>query len=316
MNTHLTFESVDGSDKVRREESEGGQDQAGRQIGGAEENFNGNGNGGGFTLIELLVVIAIIAILAALLLPALAAAKKRAQGAFCMNNLKQINLAWLSYTSDFQEHLPLNLRSSTGILLNGVQTGSWINGDQSNPIQETDPNYLINLPTFAPPLLGQYVGKSPAIFKCPADFRTTQVGTQRLPATRSYSMNCYMGAAPGDPLEATAYRVFRRSSDLSVPSDLFVLTEEAPFSINDGFFCYFGGSNPDTGGWSDCPAAYHGKACGLSFADGHAEVHPWRGAPGQYGNFVTYPGGWPPGASEAATDPDYQWFRMHGVVHK
>jgi prepilin-type N-terminal cleavage/methylation domain-containing protein/prepilin-type processing-associated H-X9-DG protein len=274
-------------------------------------------NGAAFTLIELLVVIAIIAILAAMLLPALSAAKKRAQGVFCINNLKQCEIAWLMYATDSAEHLAWNLRQTDGQIINGVETGSWVNGNQngSNPIEETDPDYLISLPTFALPLLGPYVSKNPAIYKCPADFRSAQVGTQKLPASRSYSMNCYFGTPPGDALGATVYRMFEKSTTVPTPSDLFVLTEEAPFSINDGFFCFFGGNSPDSGGWSDCPAAYHGKSCGLSFADGHAEIHVWRGAPGTYGNFTTLPPGWPPGASEAATDPDYQWFKLHGVVH-
>jgi prepilin-type processing-associated H-X9-DG protein len=221
-----------------------------------------------FTLVELLVVLATIALLAAVLLPALAGTKPDGQAFQCLNNTRRLTLCWTMYASENSDKF--------------MDPVKWVSGQMDWGNGQNNTNVSLMLDSSA--LIAPYV-KSAALFKCPSDIYQSP---QNLgPRIRSYSLDSALGGgpslgsnyAPGIPPETRVYFAPTMMSQLNKPgpANIYVILDENPDSINDGYFMLDAGKWPiGQDHWHDFPGSFHNGAVSISFADGHSEIHKWQ----------------------------------------
>jgi prepilin-type N-terminal cleavage/methylation domain-containing protein/prepilin-type processing-associated H-X9-DG protein len=249
----------------------------------------------GFTLIELLVVIAIIAILAAMLLPALAAAKKRATQATCLSNQKQLSLAWIMYASENSDKVVnfdnrnaaakipdwriqaqlvataaptgLGLTAPAGLTGNDLAKWYFQMGYQKGPLFPYAPNS--------------------DIIHCPGDIRASIAG--------HFCWASYSGVGGftcDGALYPTLEGLITKQTQIMHPSDRFLWVEECAsqqqtlgsqtigeadgsWDMNPGTPAQGFNGPFSSAAWIDSPAAFHGANSTFAFVDGHAEPHKW-----------------------------------------
>jgi prepilin-type N-terminal cleavage/methylation domain-containing protein len=261
----------------------------------------GRASGSAFTLIELLVVIAIIAVLATMVLGALHRAKSQALAVACLNNFKQITLAWSLYVDDHEDRLVPN--NPGNVIGPGLKPyPSWALGrSRYGDADGTNINYLIGQREGS---LGPYLGMD-RVFKCPADRSLSKMADGRsYPRLRSYSMNRFMA----NLFAATSvYYFYITRSDITCGPrrEVCVFMDIHEDHLDTSNFSLVLGYND--GDFETLPASRHDGKGVLSYADGSAEIHRWQDP--QVLQPASGVQGYPVGVARSSPDFQYVWQR-------
>lgn len=220
-----------------------------------------------FTLIELLVVILIITILAALLLPVLGRAKQHAYTSSCLNNLRQLQICWQTYSGDNNDIMtPNNFVYFVNV---GTPDEGKLGEDSLTWCRSVAPldDYPINDQTS---LLFRY-NQNAGIYRCPADNSTVK-DRPEMRRNRSYNMS--------NSINCSSDNHYRKYTEVPRPTQLFVFLDTHENAIWDATFGVLAEGSYFQDYWLDVPADRHQRGANISFVDGHVEHWKWRAPKG------------------------------------